>query len=124
MLRRSSRGGVPGLEPAPREADRLDRFSQIARRRLPRAPGRPLLAADVDQAVQKRAGRDDERAARRLAHLELKSGDAGPSIRIRPARRGSMRCSVSARALVAPKRRIAACRPALSATTRPARGCD
>ncbi len=44
-----------GLQPAPLEAERLQRLRQLARRRLAGAAGRVLLGADVDQAVQERA---------------------------------------------------------------------
>ena len=66
-----------GLQPAPLEAERLQRLGELARRRLAGAAGRMLLGADVDQAVQKRAGRDDERRARvRVAVLDREPGDA------------------------------------------------
>ena len=40
-------GRRTGLEPAPDEADRFDRFGEIARRRLARAAGRAPIAADI-----------------------------------------------------------------------------
>ena len=75
MLRRSSRGGVPGLQPAPAEPEGLQRLRQAVRRRLAGAPGRPLLAPDVDQAVEERAGRDDQRPA---AQMLVPSSSASP----------------------------------------------
>ena len=67
----------PGLQPAPLEAERLQRFGEVARRRLAGASRRVLLGADVNQPVQERAGRDDERAARvRIAVLQRQSDDA------------------------------------------------
>ena len=52
-----------GLQAAPLEAERLQRLGQLARGRLAGAARRLLLRPDVNQAVQKRAGRDDQRAA-------------------------------------------------------------
>ena len=69
-----------GLQPAPREAERLQRLREIARRRLAGAARRPLLAADVNQAVEERAGGDDERVAPILS----------PSSSARPATRPSL----------------------------------
>ena len=66
-----------GLQPAPLEAERLQRLREIARRRLAGAAGRPLLRPDVDQPVEERAGRDDQRAAAEaLAVFELEPADA------------------------------------------------
>src|SRR5204862_7525424 len=51
-----------GLQSAPVETERLERYGQLSRRRLVGATGRVLLRSDVNQSVEKRAGRDDERA--------------------------------------------------------------
>ena len=75
-----------GLEPAPREPERLQRLRQLARRRLAGAAGGMLLAADVDQPVEERAGRDDERAARVRSPSSSASPTTRPcSTRMRPA---------------------------------------
>src|SRR5207247_1510039 len=67
----------PRLQPAPLEAERLQRLGELARRRLARAAGGMLLRSDVHEAVEKRAGGDDQRCARvRVAILERKAGDA------------------------------------------------
>src|SRR5690606_12205843 len=59
------------LQPAMRETERLDRLGQIARWRLTGATRRALLAPDVNQSVQERPRRHDERAAAdRVAILE------------------------------------------------------
>ena len=79
--RRSSRGGVPVLSRPQRKPQRLQRFGQLVRRRLAGAARRPLLVADVDQAVQERAGRDHQRAA---------TQDAPPSSSASPATRPSV----------------------------------
>ena len=65
MLRRCSRGGVPVFSrPIAKPTDRSE-SARLLRRRFAGAARRPLLVADVDEAVQERARRDDERAARR-----------------------------------------------------------
>src|SRR4029079_2578894 len=66
-----------GLQPSPREAEGLQRFREIARRRLPRTgPGSPVWSA-VNQPDEQRDARHDERiAAIALAVLERKARDA------------------------------------------------
>ena len=65
------------FQPAPFEAACLQRFRQLPRRRLARAAGGVLLGPDVNQAVEKRAGRDDERAALiRVSVLHRQTDDA------------------------------------------------
>ena len=51
------------FQPSPPNPERLDRFRQVARGRLICPPGWPLFAANVNQAVQKRPGRDHQRPA-------------------------------------------------------------
>jgi hypothetical protein len=64
------------LQPSHREPEVPDRLRQRARRRLAVPACRPLIAADVDQPVQKRPGGDDQRLARQtFAILELESND-------------------------------------------------
>ena len=53
-----------GLQSAVLEADRLERLCELARRRLAGASRRVLLRPDVNEAVQKSAGGDDQRRAR------------------------------------------------------------
>ena len=65
MLRRSQPRRRAGLQSPPLEAERLERLRELARRRLAGASRRTLLGADVNQAVEKRAGRHDERLAAR-----------------------------------------------------------
>ena len=60
MAARSSRGGVPVFS-RPHAKPNAFSDSASARRRLVGAPGRTLLRPDVNQAVQKRAGGDDQR---------------------------------------------------------------
>src|SRR6266496_2421121 len=50
-----------GLQPSPLEPVRLERLREIRRRRFPDATRRPLLSTYMDQAVQERAGGDDQR---------------------------------------------------------------
>ena len=77
MLRRSSRGGVPVFSRPIVNPTVASECRQLLRRRLARAARRPLLVADVHEAVQKRARRDDERAARDPpAVLEREAADA------------------------------------------------
>src|SRR5207248_9997668 len=55
----------------------LERFSQLAGWRLADASRRKLLWTDVNQAIQKRAGRDYERTTRiRIAVFHRKTDDA------------------------------------------------
>ena len=54
----------PGFRRPHSKSERLQRLGEIARRRLAGATGRMLLRPDVNQTVQKRAGRDDQRDAR------------------------------------------------------------
>ena len=114
MLRRSSRGGVPVFRrPIVNPADRSDSASS-PRRRLARAARGPLLVADVHQAVQKRARRDDERAAADApAVLEREPGHpaalhraAGPPRRKSHVIFGS---ASSVRRIQAPYSRLSAC---------------
>src|SRR5580704_11163394 len=53
-----------GLQPAPGEAKRLQRFGQLARRRLACAARRPLLGTDMDETVQECSGCHHDRTAR------------------------------------------------------------
>ena len=65
-----------GLQPAPLEAERLQRLGELVRRRFAGATGRTLLRADVNEPVQERAGGDDERAASVVvAVLHADAGD-------------------------------------------------
>src|SRR5207244_10200553 len=65
------------FQPAPRKAERLERLGEIARRRLAGAPGGALLAPDVNESVEERPRRDDERvAAIDVAVLEREPRDA------------------------------------------------
>ena len=52
----------PGLETAPNEPELLQGLPEMVRRRLADAPGRAAIGPDMDQPVQERAGRDDQRA--------------------------------------------------------------
>src|SRR5438445_13598409 len=66
-----------GFQAAPREAERLQRLSELARRRLVRAARRALLGSHVHKAVQERSGSYHERAtAVARAGLERESGNA------------------------------------------------
>src|ERR1043165_1791692 len=70
-------GRRAGLQPAPFEGERLDRFGEHARRRFPSASGRTLLWADMNEPVEKRTGRDHERAtAVAVAFFHRKPDDA------------------------------------------------
>ena len=66
-----------GFQAAPREAERLQRLSELARRRLARAARRSLLGSHVHKAVQECSGRHHERAtAVARPVLERESGHA------------------------------------------------
>ena len=83
-----------GLQPAHLEAERLRIDSaSVARRRLAVPSRRPLLGADVNQAVQERPGGDDQRAARvaspssmhdagHAAVLDVEDAPAWPKIHV------------------------------------------
>ena len=76
MLRRWSRAACRSSGD-PSEAERLQRFRQVTRRRFARAARRPLLRPDVNEPVEKRSGRDDQRIARHdVAVLEREPADA------------------------------------------------
>src|SRR5688572_10606919 len=67
----------PRLQPSPLESNTFNRLSEIPRWRLPRPTRWPLLAANMNQTVQERSCRDDERsAAENTPILERKTGDA------------------------------------------------
>ena len=84
---RWSLGGVPVFRRPHSKPNDFERFREFARRRFPRPSGRALLAPDMDQAIQKCAGRDDKRAAgEALDRPPSQAGDAEPSDRILPAR--------------------------------------
>lgn len=69
--------GSARLQAPPREAERLQRLGEIVRRGLAGAPGARLLRTDVNHAVQKRAGRDDQRVApKNVAALEREADRA------------------------------------------------
>src|ERR1051325_11369138 len=53
----------PGLQATHLEAVLSKRLGQLRRGRLAVTPRRSLFAADVDQSIQERSGRDDERTA-------------------------------------------------------------
>ena len=77
MLRLCSRGGVPVFKPAPCEAERLAATRRGRATAARRRARRPLIAADVHQAVEERPGRDDQRvAAIDVAVLHREPGDA------------------------------------------------
>ena len=103
-----------GLQSAPREAKRLERFREIARRRLARSTGRPLLAPDVNQPVEERPGRDHQRiAARTQDRLRAPARQPRPP-RPEPGRpaRASTRYSACASSVArthSPYRRLSAC---------------
>ena len=87
MLSRWSRGGVPVFSRPHRNPNAFERLGELARRRLAGAARRPLLRPDVDQAVEERAGRDDERRgseALAVLELETRSRRRHPT-RMRPA---------------------------------------
>ncbi len=63
MLSRSSRGGVPVFSRPHSKPNDLSDSASSRDGGSPARPGRPLLVADVDQAVQERAGRYDKRTA-------------------------------------------------------------
>ena len=66
----------PGLEPAERKAEALQRQRQSDRRRLPDPAGRRLPFADMDQPAQKRPGGQHHRGGRQLpAVLEAQPRD-------------------------------------------------
>ena len=66
-----------GLQPPVLEADRLERLRKLAGRRFAGAPRRMLLGADVNEPVQKRAGRDHQRrAAVGVAIFHREAGDS------------------------------------------------
>jgi hypothetical protein len=58
-----------GLEPTPAELKRFDRFREIPGGRLSSASRRPLIAADMNEAIEERAGRDHQRVAAELRAL-------------------------------------------------------
>ena len=100
MLARSSRGGVPVFRRPALEAERLQRLGELARRRLAGAACRMLLRADVDQPVQERSGRHDERRhAYAIAVLHRQPDDPAVLDREsgRPCRTAT-RCSARLRA--------------------------
>ena len=77
-----------GLQSAPAEAQFLDGFGQIARWRLAGAARGPLFTPNVNQTVEERAGRDDERLAAETAPiLELQGRKSGRFL-AKSARRG------------------------------------
>src|SRR5258708_15249587 len=51
------------LQAAPFETERLQRICELARGRLTRTTGGMLLRPDVDETVEERPGRNDDRAA-------------------------------------------------------------
>src|SRR5690606_33109264 len=55
--------GRAGLQPAPPEAVRLQRFREISRRWFAGPSRRTLFRSDVDQPVEEGTGRDDQRPA-------------------------------------------------------------
>ena len=119
-------GGVPVFSRPHRNPRDFDGFGQISRRRLISTAGWTLIAADVNQAIQKGPGGDHQRlAAETAAVFELEAANLA-AIRAESARRGreSTECSARPRARRAPTCRIAACPPGRAATTPPARGCD
>src|SRR5262245_6500363 len=67
----------PRLQSSPMEAERFERFGEVARRGLACAPRRTPLGADVYETVEERAGRHDQRVAAVLVTiLHHKPGDA------------------------------------------------
>jgi hypothetical protein len=56
-----------GLQPAPSQTERFQRFAEPAVRRFSQPPGCMLLWSNVDQPVQKRPGRNHERRAGEFA---------------------------------------------------------
>src|SRR5262249_31189049 len=67
----------PGFQAPVLETERFQRRSELARRWFIRTAGRMLLAADVNQAVEKRSSGDDERGSGvRVAVLHREAHDA------------------------------------------------
>ena len=109
------------LQPSPPKTERLDGFGQISRRRLIRTASRPLLAADVNQAIQKRPGRDHERLAAETAPVfELEAANLA-AIRAESARRGPESSEYSARASSAARTHAAVSRLVRLGARRPHR---
>ena len=124
MLARSEPGRRPRLQPSPPEAERLQRLGQRLRRRLSGTARRPLFRPDVNQTVEERPGRDDQRCAgEALTVFELEAGDAPVLDEIRPALPRSSRCRLRIERCAHPLRCSAACQPGRAATRPPARGC-
>ena len=110
-----------GLQTAPREIPKLLSDSARSATAAPGAAGGPLLAADVNQAIQERPRRDDQRRAAKLRpSSSSRPRTRRPRARIRPARRESTGCSAPLPEPPAPTRRTAACPPAPAATRPPA----
>ncbi len=66
-----------GLQPPAFKAERFQRFRQRSRGRLSRAPRRMLFRTDMNQTIQKRAGRHHQcGAAEGVAFLEFDAGDS------------------------------------------------
>ena len=110
----------------PIEAERLERLGEVARRRFAGATGRVLLRADVNQAVEKRAGRDRRaRGSERVAVLERQTDDAAVLDEDAPgAADQPLDVRLRLERALAPSRRRFFCRPARAATRPPGRGCD
>jgi hypothetical protein len=65
-----------GLQSSPLEPAGLQRLGQLARRRFTGAAGRVLFRSDVNETVQKGAGRHDNRSTRvRIAVFHREAGD-------------------------------------------------
>ena len=75
-----------GLQPAPLESKRLERFSQVTRRRFAGTAGWPLFAPDVNQAVEECPGRDDQRRAADLGTILESETDDPASLADHPPR--------------------------------------
>ena len=115
-------GRRAGLEPAEREPGALQRLGERDRGRVAHPPGRPAVAADVDDAPEERAGGEHHGAGRdRLAGLRHDARRAPRPARARcpPPSPRSGRAPASRRAALAPPRGRAPGRPAPSAPAPP-----
>ena len=80
MLSRASRGGVPRLQPADREAQTPQPYCQRDRRLFPDAATRTLGRANMNSPIEEGSGRQDDRTTAIHPAAAIDDGGNGASL--------------------------------------------